>query len=360
MARVRRPPGRTDITTVATHAGVSRQTVSNALNKPERLHPDTLARVLSSIEQLGYRPNQAARSLRTQTSRLIGCRLLSVAPTSTGGVIDRFMHSLCAAARESHYDVLAFAVDDEEAELATFRDLMRRNAVDGFVLTGTHPGDVRADWLLVSGAEFVAFGRPWDSDHLQHSWVDIDGAAGTSACVDHLADQDARRIGFVGWPSGSGVGDDRYAGWRAATRRRGLPTSGLTVRGQDGIETGETLAGRLLDRPGGVDAIVCVSDPMAIGAIRAIEVRGLLVGAQVAVTGFDDSPAAAVVRPGLTSVRQPLELAAQRIVELLAGHLTRSLQAPVTDLLEPALVLRASSQKRGPDPGGARSRKGRQ
>lgn len=336
---------RADITAVANHARVSRQTVSNALNAPHRLHPDTLTRVLASIEELGYRPNQAARSLRTQSSRLIGCRLLSVEATAVGGVIDRFMHSLCAAARESRYDVLTFAVADEREEIASFEDLIRRTAVDGFVLPGTHRDDTRADWLLANKATFVAFGRPWGVDRPAHSWVDVDGAAGVRECVEHVVAWGARRVGFVGWPEGSGVGDDRHAGWLAATRKLRLPAQALCVRGEDGIETGQALAGRLLDRARPADALVCVSDPMAIGAMRAAEARGLVVGQDIAVTGFDDSPLASVVRPGLTSVRQPLEEAAARIVGILTGHLTGRLTAPVTDLRPPTLVTRGSSTR---------------
>ena len=72
----RAPGTRPTVESVARHARVSRQTVSNALNAPQRVRPDTLSRVLASIEQLGYRPNSAARNLRTQSTRLLGCRLL--------------------------------------------------------------------------------------------------------------------------------------------------------------------------------------------------------------------------------------------------------------------------------------------
>lgn len=344
MARGSRSRGRVDITAVADHAHVSRQTVSNALNAPHRLHPDTLTRVLGSIEELGYRPNQAARSLRTRSSRLIACRLLSVGPAGVGGVIDRFMHSLCTAARESRYDVLTFAVADDQEEIDTFKDLIRRGAVDGFVLPGTHRDDPRADCLRDSGAAFVAFGRPWGVPDPAHSWVDVDGAAGITACVEHVVERGARRVGFLGWPEGSGVGDDRYAGWRQTCRRLGLPTQHLCLRGEDRIEIGQELAARLLDRSRPVDALVCVSDLMAIGAIRAIEARGLVVGQDVAVTGFDDSPLASVVRPGLTTVRQPLEDAAESIVAILTEHLTGRLTDPVTDLKIPTLVTRGSTR----------------
>ena len=102
----RAPGTRPTVESVARHARVSRQTVSNALNAPQRVRPDTLSRVLASIEQLGYRPNSAARNLRTQSTRLLGCRLLPSLQMGTGGVLDRFLHALCDAARDRKLTVL--------------------------------------------------------------------------------------------------------------------------------------------------------------------------------------------------------------------------------------------------------------
>ena len=129
-----RVPGtRPTVESVARHARVSRQTVSNALNAPQRVRPDTLSRVLASIEQLGYRPNSAARNLRTQSTRLLGCRLLPSLQMGTGGVLDRFLHALCDAARDRGYDVLSFAASTDDAELDVIDDLLRRTAVDAYV-----------------------------------------------------------------------------------------------------------------------------------------------------------------------------------------------------------------------------------
>ena len=167
---------RPTIEMVAERAGVSRQTVSNAANAPHRLRPETLQRVLGTIDELGYRPSHAARSLRTRNTGVIGCRLLPSNYGGTGGVLDRLIHALCDAARSSGYNVLAFSVGTDDEEIGVFDDLLRRNAVDGFVLANTHHGDVRPNWLLDQGARFVAFGRPWGVEHPRHSWVDVDGA----------------------------------------------------------------------------------------------------------------------------------------------------------------------------------------
>jgi len=334
---------RPTVESVARHAGVSRQTVSNALNAPQRVRADTLSRVLASIDELGYRPNSAARTLRTQSTRLLACRLQPQLPALAGSLLDRFLHALCEAARGRGYDVLSFAAASDDVELDVMDDLVRRTAVDAYVICGTHHVDPRPAWLTARGAPFVAFGRPWGEPRPGHSWVDVDGAAGIEAVVEHLVQRGHRRIAFLGWPEGSGVGDDRFAGWRRAVEAHRLPSRGLVRRAEDGMAAAAALADRLLAAASPPTAVVCVSDVMALGAMRSLDDRGLRPGTDVAVTGFDDSPLTTVVRPGLTSVRQPLEAVAEKVIELLLEHLHGTRSAPAQVLLEPALVVRDSS-----------------
>ena len=227
VAKMKKPVAggkkRPTIEVVAKRAGVSRQTVSNAANAPHRLRPETLQKVLGTIDELGYRPSQAARSLRTSATQVIGCRLLPGNYAGTGGVLDRLLHALCDAARAKGYGVLTFSADNDDDEIGVLDDLLRRKAVDGFVLANTHHGDVRPGWLIDQGARFVAFGRPWGVARSAHSWVDVDGASGTSQAVRHLAELGHSRIGFLGLPQGSGVGDDRFQGWQVRWRPSAYP-----------------------------------------------------------------------------------------------------------------------------------------
>lgn len=342
-----RPAGQATIAAVAAHAEVSRQTVSNAINAPHLLRSETLARVQNSIRELSYRPNSAARSLRTQSTRLIACRLLPSNLVGTSGVLDGFLHALCLAARKFGYDVLTFSAATDAEEVAIFDDLLRRNAVDAFVLSGTHFDDPRTAWLMSHKAEFVAFGRPWGQSRPRHSWVDVDGAQGVSMAVDHLVAAGHRRIGFLGWPAGSGSGDDRHTGWLSAMQRHRLPTRALAVRAVNTIEDGTRLATTLLGRAQPPSALVAVSDALALGAMRAAETRQLKVGVDLALVGFDDSPVAAVLKPALTSVQQPLEAVAEAVIDLLLNHGDRA--KPQGRLVRPTLAVRDSSSP--PRPG---------
>ncbi|MCK2219064.1 LacI family transcriptional regulator [Actinomadura sp. ATCC 31491] len=339
---------------VARVAGVSRQTVSNTLNSPEVVREETRRHVLEVVERLGYRANQAARQMRTGRSRLIAIRIDPGGDGISGTVMDAFLHGLTESAARAGYRVLLYTAADDRGEIATFEDLLGSYEPDAFVLTATHHGDLRTAWLLERGLPFVAFGRPWsdpdgtsDPDGARHSWVDVDGAAGTAAATRHLLAAGHRRIGFIGWPAGSGVGDDRRAGWARALAERGLPGEGLSRAVEDGVDSGAAAARDLLATGAGVTALVCASDSLALGALGA-DGPGHLGGdpgvagaGRTAVIGFDDTPVARAV--GLTSVRQPLAEAAGVCVDLLTRTLGQAPRPAEHVLLEPTLTLRRSA-----------------
>ncbi|MGH9247184.1 MAG: LacI family DNA-binding transcriptional regulator [Acidimicrobiales bacterium] len=327
---------------VARVAGVSRQTVSNAMNAPDRLHAHTLARVRDAIDGLGYVPNRTARSLRHQTSRLIGYRVMPFDPVLTSPILDRFLHALTDSARREGYLVVLFTPADEQDELSTYAELRRTGAVDGFVLSDIERRDERAQFLLELGAPFVSFGKT--GLRRPHPWVDVDGAAGTAAAVQYLAGRGHERIAFIGWPAGSRPGDDRLAGWRRAMTDAGLAfPSSLVARAAHGVEEGARAAAHLLDRRQPPTAIVCACDTFAMGCLAECRSRGVTVGDDVAVVGFDDSPAAALVSPPLTTVSQPVEEVARTIVRMLTTRLAGAEGGATHRLIEPTLVVRESA-----------------
>ncbi|SNT21888.1 transcriptional regulator, LacI family [Streptosporangium subroseum] len=314
------------ITDVARHAKVSRQTVSNVLNTPGLVREDTRRRVLEAVETLGYRASQAARQMRTGRSRLIATRIEPTRDDIDGTVYDRFLHGLTESAAEAGYRVLLYTADDDQSEIATIDDLLAAYEPDAFVLTDTHHGDVRTSWLAGRRLPFVTFGRPWGMpEGPSHPWVDVDGAAGTAAATRHLLDAGHRRIGFIGWPPGSGVGDDRRAGWARTLAAAGVDPAGLDRASDGGVAAGEALARDLLDADRPATALLCVSDSLALGALHAARSPGAGgranggAGMPIAVIGFDDTSAARAM--GLTSLSQPLAEAAACCVALLARAL---------------------------------------
>jgi DNA-binding LacI/PurR family transcriptional regulator len=330
-------PPKVTIATVARHANVSRQTVSNVLNAPEIVKPETRHRVLAAIDELGYRANLAARQMRTGRSRLIAVRIDPVRDGVDGVVADRFLHGLTEAAMPAGYRIILFTATHDEGEIATYEDLLASYALDAFVLTHTHHSDPRTAWLRERDVPFTTFGRPWGEIE-RHSWVDIDGAAGTAMATRHLIEAGHRRIAFLGWPVGSGVGDDRLRGWAETMVEAGLDTS-LRSHIVDGATSGLRGATDLLARRRPPTAFICASDQLALSARQA---------GDVAVIGFDDTDMAQAT--GLSSVRQPLAEAAAACVSILADVLGDS--SPSTGdragasrrqvLLSPRLVIRDS------------------
>ena len=337
------PHGHVTLMDVARHVGVSAQSVSNALNSPDRVSPATRERILDAVRELGYRPNRSAQALRNQRSRLIGVKVEASRDDRAALLLDQFLHSLAESARGAGCHLILCQADTEAEEIAAYRELLDTTAVDAFVLASTHAGDRRTAALSEWQVPFAAFGRSWDGDDV--AWVDVDGRAGIRAATEHLAAQGHRAIGYVGWPLSSETGRDRRAGWSDACGRLGL-SDRLHAEVSDEFDAGRAAAHTLLDAGDPATALVCTSDTLALGVLRALDERGLRAGRDVGVTGFDNSPAAALCTPGLTSLRQPLEQVAQDLVaaveELLAGSTTRR-----QTLLAPELVVRESSL-RGP------------
>ncbi|MFI1966343.1 LacI family DNA-binding transcriptional regulator [Streptomyces pathocidini] len=336
------PGGSATISDVAGAAGVSRQTVSNVLNAPHRVRPGTRERVERVIAELGYHPNRVARSLRASSPGMVGYRIQPVATESVAGIHDRFLHALSEAGEAGDHHVLLFTAPDIQGESERCAHLWRTGAVSGVVLYDLAPHDPRPAQLAAAGVPFAAFGRT-ASRADRYSWVDVDNAAGTAAAVEHLVGAGHRRIGFLGWPEGSSVGDARARGWLAAMDSHGLLAAShrLDVRGPDTVSSGTRLMTELLDRPEPPTAVVAATDTLGVGAFQAVRDHGLRPGRDVALVGFDDTPAADAI--GLSSLRQPIEAVGGLVMAGLFHCIASGGVAVSSRLLEPELIVRVSS-----------------
>lgn len=330
------------LASVAERAGVSRQTVSNALNNPELLREDTLARVQAVIDEVGYTPNRAARQLRTRSSHMIGLRFEPAQEGTSNALMDRFVHTLVEATARTGHHIVLFSGDPADP-LDGYDDLLKATAVDAFVITDTYAGTPQADLLRRVGAPFVTFGRPWDDPTAQHPWVDVDGARGAELATEHLLVAGHPRVAWLGWERASRIGEDRRSGWQRAMAAAGADTAGLGVRITDNLDAARLAAHELLEDPS-ITGFACVSDTIGIGVLHALAERGLRPGADVGVVGFDDSLGAQVTWPGLTSVRQPLEQVAIEIVDLVHTVLSHKAVDRPARMLEPSLVVRRSTE----------------
>ncbi|MFD4422391.1 LacI family DNA-binding transcriptional regulator [Agromyces sp. NPDC058484] len=329
---------------VAEAARVSRQTVSNVLNSPAIVREDTRKRVLDAIDLLGYRPHASARRLRTRKSSTIGVRIDPMRDGISGAVLDRFLHKLTEHADARDLRVMLFTAADPQDEIAHIRRLRDGSDIDAFVLTATVHGDPRIAWLIEQDVPFVSFGRPWDpgAQTPRHRWVDVDGRVGVAEAVRHLRAGGSTTVAWIGWPEGSGSGDERRAGWQSECGLSADARTHYSRRTLDDVTESTRAAAELLDLPEPPDAIVCASDSLALGAMTAARMAGL---PALPVVGFDDTPVARAV--GMSSIEQPLDEVVAAALTLLFGPEgddvrpnPRNDEEPTNRLLAPRLVER--------------------
>lgn len=336
---------RSTIVDVARAAAVSRQTVSNALNYPDRVHPATLARVRREIDRLDYRPARAAQTLRQQRAGAIALELPAQGPFGWNDVAHPFLRQLALAAPRHGCHLVPFVAQPAWPGLTGYDEISRRRLADAFILTDTRHGDPRPEWLAARSIPFSSFGRLHDHPEMT-TWAEVDGQAGTRQAVEHLVGRGFDRIGYLGWPRGSVCGDERRRGWEAAVSEHGLaPAPERTCR-QDLLEAAEAAA-PLLDEVGRGGAVVCASDLLALGVQHSALLRGWRVGTDIAITGFDASPMALAY--GITTLEQPLAAIADHTLSIVHDLLRDGTTPEHGALFTPTLIAGRST---GTDPEG--------
>lgn len=360
MAKRGRPSSIIDVAEVA---GVSIQTVSNVLNFPERVRPKTRDHVLKVVKNLDYTPNLSARRLRSKKSSSIAVRMdANSSPGLFKGFIqDDFVFELIEAAEQRQIKVIAYTAASEELEIEKLKRFIKSKDTDGIILTSTKVNDPRLSFLEGNNVPFLSFGKPWGHANLYsttHPWVDIDGSLGTAEATSMLWQKGYRNIGFAGWVSqnssggvAQSVGEDRYLGWRDTlwklagkeSGRAGINLRGLAVFGEQSVESGRQSARRLLDSVPNLDAVVCVSDTVALGCLLEFQ---RISKQKICVTGFDNSPISEEF--GFSSLDQDLPSVARSALEILMGETGNQIrkvdfageQTAAHVLLKPILIIR--------------------
>ena len=335
---------------VAHRAGVSYQTVSKVLRNQMQVTPEVSERIYAAVRDLHYRPNAAARNLRTQASKLLGYSWQPDKHYYFNPVLEQFEQSIVEAAEELGYHILLFPQREGGDLQEIYRELVFTGRVDGFVLSGLEYDDPRVPAIRQLNVPLVAFGRTASTPTNSESscpYVDVDGQVGMYRAVRHLLSLGHTRIGVLAWPTSSRVGAERLSGYMQAMEEAGIPVDpDWIIRGEGEFDYGYHAAPQLLDLPVNrrPTAIATMMDLIAIGVMRAVEERDLVVGRDVAVTGFDDVPVIRYFRPGLTTLRQPVWEVGQQTVKLLVDLLQGKEVTNQHILLAPELVLRESTQ----------------
>ncbi|MFG2001534.1 LacI family DNA-binding transcriptional regulator [Spirillospora sp. NPDC048911] len=320
---------------VAVRAKVSRGTVSRVINGSARVSPQTRAAVMKAIDELGYVPNHAGRTLAARRTGVVALVLSEeqARPFEQPyfGEILRGISSASSAAGLQ----LMLTFTHSPADRARLADDLRTQRVDGVMLISLLHRDPLPGLLAAGGIPTVLGGRPANPA----SYVDADNKGGARRATEYLIGQDRKRIATIAGLPDTAVGIDRLDGYRQALS--GGPE--LVARGDFSETGGATAMQELLEREPSLDAVFAASDNMAVGALHVLQRHGRRVPDDVAVIGFEDSPIARRADPALTTVHQPTESMGRQMVEMLLTRIHGTSTANGQVICETNLVIRASA-----------------
>ncbi|KAF5992183.1 LacI family DNA-binding transcriptional regulator [Streptomyces sp. WAC00263] len=334
----RRPP---TIHDVAREAGVSRGTVSRVLNGGHYVSPAAQEAVNAAIRRTGYVVNRHARSLITGRSDSIGFLLTEPQERFFEDPNFNVLLRGCTQALAGHDIPLLLMLAGTEDERRRITRYITAGHVDGVLLVSSHSGDPIAEQLREAGVPLVACGKPIGLGS-KVSYVAADDRDGARDMVKHLVSLGRRRIGMVTGPLDTPGGVERLAGYREVLAEAGIEADDrLVASGDYSRASGEAGAEQLLDRAPDMDAVFVASDLMAQGVLAALHKAGRRVPEDVAVGGFDDSPAATAVTPALTTIRQPWDRISNEMVRVLLAQIGGD--DPAAVILPTELVRRDST-----------------
>ncbi|WP_105565635.1 LacI family DNA-binding transcriptional regulator [Microbacterium halophytorum] len=284
---------RVSMADVAAHAGVSAQTVSRVANGTGDVVEATRARVIRSMDELGYRPNSAARALKLGSFRTIG--VLSQTLSTIGDV--RTIEAISLNAAEEGYATTLIPVHATKlAEVDRVFSRVQELAVDALILNLESPHLAHAEAMLPPGVPVVYM----DPDVEGQVVIDTDQEGGARTATEHLLGLGHEVVWHLAGPAESRPGARRIAGWRAGLADAGVEAPPV-IHGDWSVWSGYELGRELAARPD-VTAVFCANDQMALGLYRALGEAGRSVPGDVSVIGFDDTADARGYAPALTSV----------------------------------------------------------
>jgi len=321
-------------------AGVSLKTVTNVVHERPYVAAETRERVQAAIDQLGYQPSRAGRQLQSGRSHL----LTLVVPRIDEPYLGALTHALITAATPRGYKLVVDETGGHSEREHPAASGYPGHGIDGvilspFALDPEHLAARSRDFPMVLLGQYLPNGTA--------DYVAIDNVASATEAVRHLAAGGRRRIGYVGAEPGrtGALGEVRLAGYRQGLTQAGLaePPRAVAPGGRFNRGDGARGALQLLDGAPELDAVVCASDLMAVGAIQALLRRGRRVPEDVAVLGWDNIVDGQYLTPTLTTVAPDLPVLAEQTLDALISRIEGNRAAGKTYLVPHRLVVRQST-----------------
>jgi LacI family transcriptional regulator len=323
---------------VADLVGVSKQTISAVINNKPGITDETRGRVLTAIDQLGYRIDQTARSLRTGRTHTIALVITDVSSpflSKIAGVAEDYAFS-------AQYGLMLFNTrDDPEREIAYVNAILQRS-VDGVLFVSARGEHKAVELLNQAGVPLVALDRT-PNDYTGPSVTFNNQAAGRMA-AEHLIGLGHQRIAHIAGPSFAHIAEERRAGFCQVLKEHGIPEPVVEyAQGSWGIMQGYEAMQRLMARNQDFTAVFSAGDLMALGIMRALREHGREIPGDVSLISIDDIDMAAFVFPPLTTISQEIPEMARQGVELLLDIIHKEQPEQEKIIIQPRLVLRKST-----------------
>lgn len=330
--RLTRPP---TITDVAQLAQVSYQTVSRVINDQPNVRESTRARVVAAIDQLGYRPNNAARTLVTGRTQTIGVLALDVADWS--GLTT--LYGIERSAREAGYFVsIANLPSVRRASVQQAVARLVGQSVAGLLVIA--PVAAASDTFTALPADLPVVAIEGDPQ-AEVATVTVDQVAGARAATEHLLELGHETVFHISGPHDWMQTHERVEGWRAALEAAGAEAT-MPLTGDWSAQSGYEI-GRFLARIPELSAVFSGNDQMALGLLLALHEKGLSVPGDVSVVGFDDLPETPFFIPPLTTVRQDFQEVGRQGLQMLLAQIESGSRSTERRTIEAELIVRASS-----------------
>ncbi len=329
---------------IAKRVGFSVTTVSRALNDYDDVNAETKDLIRRTAAEMGYVPNSLAQRFQKKKTDTIGLILPTFGPRFSDPFFSEFLAGIGNKAAAQGFDLLVSTRSPGEEELIAYRQMVQGRRIDGLVIVRTRKHDERIEYLRSVEFPFVAFGRM--EGEIDFPFVDEDGKSGMRLVADHLIALGHRRIACIASPPELMFSQFRLDGLQSRLDELDLSLDpGLIRVGDLTQRSGYEQTLDLLDFANPPSAIVAFNDLMALGAMSAAQNRGLTVGTDVSITGFDNIPIAAHSHPPLTTVDQPIYQIGSMVCEMLAQKIKGETLERSQALLQPELIIRESSGK---------------
>ncbi|UTW11222.1 LacI family DNA-binding transcriptional regulator [Marinobacterium rhizophilum] len=311
-----------NLKSLAKELGISVTTVSRALADYDDVSSATKQKVKDKAQQLGYRPNHAARRLVTGRSSAVGFIMHGAYGDFRDQFNSRLIVSLSQALHDvaPNHDLIITTVPQDKSELDTYKRFVDSGRVDSFIVSRTQIQDPRVDYLLSQGVHFVTHGRTADAE--QHCWVDTNAELGFRQATESLIQRGHRRIVFLNFPQQLNTAVLRQSGYQAAMQAAGLP--GRMIHCEFGTTCAYEPVRAMLAEPLAPTAFVCASDVYAYAVLQACLDLGLMPGKDVSIFGSDNLPPVDSNRPQLSTLDVSFSAVSHAIINLLLDQAASS------------------------------------